>query len=132
MSEPAPPQRRRRGAQESLASIVLAAESLGAFLGGLVIFGLRAVPDGVAPWWGVVAGVVMAVLLILTGRLVRYQWGIVLGWVLQVIIALGGFLVPGLLLVALIFGGMYAYATIKGGALDRRNAAIAAQYSDES
>ena len=28
-------------------------------------------------------------------------------------------------LVALIFGGMWAYATIKGASLDRRNAALA-------
>ncbi|MDF2555639.1 MAG: allophanate hydrolase subunit 2, partial [Microbacterium sp.] len=30
------------------------------------------------------------------------------------------------LIVALIFGGMWAYATIKGAALDRRNARLAA------
>jgi len=33
--------RRRRGAAESLASIVLAFESVIAFLGGLVIYGLK-------------------------------------------------------------------------------------------
>jgi hypothetical protein len=60
--------------------------------------------------------------MILTARLVRYRWGIVVGWVLQAVVALGAFLVPALAIVALIFGGMYAYATIKGAALDRRNA----------
>jgi hypothetical protein len=39
--------------------------------------------------------------------------------------------VPALALVALIFGGMYGYATIKGGALDRRNARLAAQSPEE-
>lgn len=104
---------------------MLAFESIIAFLGGLVIYGLRALPESVAPWWGIVAGSVVAVLMILTARVVRYPWGIALGWALQVIVALGAFLVPALAIVAVIFGGMYAYATIKGAALDRRNAQLA-------
>ena len=121
-----PRARRPRGAAESLASIVLAFESIIAFLAGLVIYGLQALPAPLAPWWGIVAGSVVAVLMIITTRLVRYPWGIAVGWVLQVVILLGALLVPALALVALIFGGMYAYATIKGAALDRRNARLAA------
>ncbi|MET0303733.1 MAG: DUF4233 domain-containing protein [Microbacteriaceae bacterium] len=124
--------RRRRGAAESLASIVLAFESVIAFLGGLVIFGLKALPDGIAPWWGIVAGSVVAVLMVLAGRFVRYPWGIAFGWFLQVIVALGAILVPALALVALIFGLMYGYATIKGAALDRRNAQLAAAAPEEN
>ncbi|WP_106814052.1 DUF4233 domain-containing protein [Microbacterium timonense] len=115
-------QRRTRGAAESLAAIVLGFESIVAFLAGLVVYGLKALPEPIEPWWGIVAGSVLAVLMILTARLVRYRWGIVVGWVLQAVVALGAFLVPALAIVALIFGGMYAYATIKGAALDRRNA----------
>ncbi|WP_248149488.1 DUF4233 domain-containing protein [Microbacterium aoyamense] len=125
-SKAAPKPRRARGAAESLASIVLAFESIIVFLGGLVLYGLKALPAGIEPWWGIVAGTVMAILMILTGRLVRYRWGIALGWVLQVVVALGAFFEPALLIVAVIFGGMYAYATIKGAALDRRNAQLAA------
>ncbi len=117
---------RRRGAAESLASVVLSFESVIAFLGGLVIYGLDVLPDPIAPWWGIVAGTLVAVLMIVTARLVRYPWGIGVGWALQLIVALGALLVPGLALVALIFGGMYAYATIKGASLDRRNARLAA------
>ncbi len=126
----APRVRRARGAEESLASIVLGFESVIVFLGGLAVYGLRALPDGIADWWGIVAGTVLAVVMIATSGLVRYRWGIVLGWVLQGILALGAILVPALALVALIFGAMYAYATIKGGALDRRNAARAATNGD--
>jgi hypothetical protein len=114
--------RRPRGAAESLAAIVLAFESVIAFLGGLVVYGLRALPEPVEPWWGIVAGTVVAVLMVLTTRLVRYQWGIALGWALQAAVGLGALLVPALAIVALVFGGMYAYATIKGAQLDRRNA----------
>lgn len=127
----APRQRRARGARESLASIVLGSESIIVFLGGLAVYGLKALPEPIEQWWGVVAGIVLAVLMLLTAGLVRYPWGIGLGWALQVILALGAFIVPALGFVALIFGAMYAYATIKGGALDRRNAQRAANPPNE-
>ncbi|MCP2636788.1 DUF4233 domain-containing protein [Microbacterium sp. HD4P20] len=114
--------RRARGAAESLGAIVLGFESMIAFLAGLVIYGLRALPEPIAPWWGIVGGAVLAVTMILTARVLRHRWGIALGWFLQLVVALGALLVPALALVALIFGGMYAYATIKGASLDRRNA----------
>jgi hypothetical protein len=119
--------RRPRGAAESLGSIVLAFESIIVFLGGLVIYGLKALPEPIPQWWGIVAGAVIAVVMVLTGRFLRHRWAIVLGWVLQAIVALGAFLVPALGLVALIFGGMWAYATIKGASLDARNARLAAE-----
>lgn len=118
--------RRPRGAAESLASIVLAAEALVVFLGGMVAYGLGALPESIPGWWGIVAGSVLAALMIATGAVARYRWGIALGWLWQLVIALGAFVLPALLLVALIFGAMYAYGTIKGGALDKRNAQLAA------
>ncbi len=121
-----PRERRRRGAQESLAQIVLVFESVVVFLAGLVAYGLKAVPFGIEPWWGIVAGAVFAFVMLLTSGVVRWRWGIVLGWALQVILALSAILVPAILIVAVIFGGMWAYATIKGAALDRRNARWAA------
>lgn len=120
---PAPGRARRaRGAEESLAQIVLGFESVIVFLGGLAAYGLGALPDAVPQWWGIVAGSILALLMIATTGLVRYRWGIGLGWAWQLVVVLGAFLVPALALVGLIFGAMYAYATIKGGALDRRNA----------
>lgn len=125
-STPAPQrERRRRGAAESLGSIVLIFESVVVFLGGLVVFGLQAMPESIAPWWGVVAGIVLAVLMIAVAGMLRHRWAIVAGWLLQVVVALGAFLIPELLIVALIFGGMWAYATIKGASLDARNARLA-------
>ena len=129
-SDPPARVRRARGATESLASVVLGFESLVVFLGGLAIFGLKTLPAPIPQWWGIVAGSVVAVLMIATVRVLRYRWGIALGWFWQLLIALGAFLVPALGIVALIFGGMYAYATIKGTQLDRRNAAHAASNGD--
>lgn len=121
-----PRARRARGSAETLGSVVLGFESIVVFLAGLVIFGLRAVPASIEPWWGIVAGAVLGALMLLTTGVLRYRWGIVLGWILQVVLALGAILVPAVLIVALVFGGMWAYATIKGAELDRRRAASAA------
>lgn len=117
--------RRPRGAEESLAQVVLGFESIIVFLGGLAVYGLNALPAGMPSWWGIAAGSVLAALMIVTTGLTRSRAGIVLGWVWQAVVVLGGILVPALVIVGVIFGAMYAYATIKGRALDRRNAARA-------
>ena len=119
--------RRRRGAVESLGSIVLVFESVLVFLGGLVVYGLKATPSGVEPWWGIVAGGVLALLMLVTAGLLRYRWAVYVGWALQVVLLLGALLLPALAIIALIFGGMWAYATIKGASLDARNARRAAE-----
>ncbi|MCC4267797.1 DUF4233 domain-containing protein [Microbacterium schleiferi] len=126
--EPAAPRRprRTRGARESLGSVVLGFESIIVFLGGLVVYGLRVLPDGIEPWWGIVAGSVLALVMVVIAGLLRHSWAIAVGWALQVVVLLGGFLVPALVVVAIIFGGMWAYATIKGASLDARNARRAA------
>ena len=119
--------RRARGAAESLGSIVLVFESVVVFLGGLVVFGLQALPADIPPWWGVAGGLVLAGLMLMTAGLLSHRWGIVLGWALQVVLLLGAVVLPALAIVAVIFGGMWAYATIKGASLDRRNARLAAE-----
>ncbi|MCJ1707501.1 DUF4233 domain-containing protein [Microbacterium sp. VKM Ac-2923] len=121
-----PRPRRQRGAQESLGAVVLGFESIVVFLGGLVVYGLKVLPFGIPDWWGIVGGVVMAVAMVAVSGLLRHRGAIIAGWALQAILMLGGLLVPALAVVALIFGGMWAYATIKGAALDRQNARRAA------
>lgn len=120
---PARSVRRRRGAEESLASIVLGSETIVVFLGGLTIFGLRALPEGIPQWWGIVAGTVLAVAMFATIPFLRHRWGITLGWVWQLVVVLGALILPALALVGLIFGAMFAFATLKGSALDKMNAA---------
>ena len=122
-----PRPRRARGAAESLGSIVLGFESLIVFLGGLAVYGLRALPAAVPPWWGIVGGSVAAVLMVLTAGVLRWRWAIALGWLLQLVVAASALLVPAMLIIAIIFGGMWAYATIKGASLDRRNARLRSQ-----
>ncbi len=115
--------RRQRGAAESLGQVVLASESIVVFLAGLVVFGLGALPRGLPSWWGIAGGAVLAVAMIVVSGLLRRRWARAAGWALQAVLALAGLLVPAIVLVAVIFGGMYGYATIKGGSLDRGRAA---------
>lgn len=123
--------RRRRGAAESLGQVVLASESIVVFLAGLVVFGLGALPDTVPSWWAIAGGGVLAVLMIAVSATLRWRWGRVAGWVLQGVLAAAGVLVPAIVLVALVFGGMYGYATIKGATLDRAAAASADPREDD-
>lgn len=109
---------------------MLGFETIVAFLAGLVLYGLDALPGQVPSWWGIIAGVVLALLLLATIGVLGRTWGIALGWVWQALILVSAVLVPALAVIALIFGAMYAYATIKGGALDRRNARAAAAHTN--
>lgn len=121
MSTPRP--RRYRPLPEKLGQVVLVFEAIVVFLGGLSIHGLRALPDGVPSWWGIVAGSIVALAMFVTSGLLRWRWGFGVGWALQVVVALGALIVPAILLIALIFGGMWAYATIGGERIERRVAA---------
>lgn len=111
---------RYRTLPEKIGSIVLVFEAVVVFLAGLSIYGLRALPEPIAPWWGIVAGAVAAILMILTSGLLRHRWAFAVGWALQAVTALGALLVPAILLVTLVFGGMWAYATIGGARIERR------------
>lgn len=120
MNHTAPRARRYRTLPEKIGSVVLAFESIVVFLAGLVIYGLKALPDGVADWWGIVAGAVMFVLIVAASGTLRSAWGRAAGWAAQLVIALGALLVPSILLVTIIFGGLYAYAMIGGSRIERR------------
>ncbi|WP_221584361.1 DUF4233 domain-containing protein [Microbacterium sp. G2-8] len=112
--------RRYRTLPEKVGSVVLGFEAIVVFLAGLVIYGLGALPAAVPSWWGIVAGSVMLVALIVVSGALRWTWGRVAGWILQLVIAAGALLVPAILLVAVIFGGMWAYAMIGGAKIERR------------
>ncbi|WP_261164046.1 DUF4233 domain-containing protein [Microbacterium sp. Marseille-Q6965] len=122
--------RRYRTLPEKLGQVVLVFEAIVVFLGGLTVHGLKAVPEGMPSWWGIVAGSVVAVLLFVASGLLRWNAGFAIGWALQVVVALGALLVPAILLIALIFGGMWAYATIGGARIERRVSAQRAGAAD--
>ncbi|NYD55603.1 DUF4233 domain-containing protein [Microbacterium pseudoresistens] len=115
--------RRPRGLREKLGSIVLGFEAIVVGLGGLTVFGLRALPEQIPAWWAIVGGGVVAVAMLVTAGLLAKRSGIVLGWILQGVVVASAFLVPAMLVIALIFGGMWTYAMVAGGRVDRAAAA---------
>ncbi|QYG11252.1 DUF4233 domain-containing protein [Microbacterium sp. PAMC22086] len=126
MSAEATPARRPRPPRtlvQKLAPVVLGFEAIVVFLVGLTIFGLRQLPEGIEQWWAIVAGAVLALACILIAGMITKPWALTAGWVIQAVVALSAFFVPSILLVVLIFGGMWAYATIGGARLDARRPA---------
>ena len=116
----APRARAPRTLVQKLAPIVLGFESIVVFLAGLTAFGLKSLPSGVPQWWGIVGGAVLGLACIAIAGMITRPWAITAGWVIQLLIAISAILVPAILLVVLIFGGMWGYATIMGARLDAR------------
>jgi hypothetical protein len=112
-------QRRTRGVQETLGSVVLGTEIVVLFLGALVLWGLRALPPGIA-FGGGGALIVLAILAVGT---LRSRLGLVLGWLVQIAVLASGLLLTELYIVGALFAAMWAYCIIVGGRIDRRNAA---------
>lgn len=109
--------RRQRSLRESLGSIVLGFELLIVFLGALVVFGLTALPAGLA----LGGGAVVVVLMIVAIGLLRFPVGIWLGWLVQLIVVAAGFLVPAFFIVGAIFTAMWTYCMIVATRIDRNN-----------
>ncbi|MDP3949632.1 DUF4233 domain-containing protein [Microbacterium sp.] len=130
---PAPrPARAPRTLVQKLAPIVLGFEAIVVLLVGLTIFGLNSLPWGLQQWWAIVGGVIVAVAMVAVAGMITRPWAISAGWVLQVIVALSAFFVPAVLLVVLVFGGMWAYATIMGARLDARRPAEPSRLTEET
>ncbi len=115
--------RAQRTLAQKLGAVVLGFEAVVVILAGLTIYGLRALPDGVPQWWGIAGAAIVAVAMVAVAGAITKPWAIPAGWALQVIVLAGAFIEPAVAFVALIFGGMWAYATIVGARMDRRRPA---------
>lgn len=109
-----------RSLAAKLGSVVLGFEAIIVFLGGLAVYGLGALPEGVPDWWGIVGGSVLALAMIATAGIVHTRAGVITGWVLQGLTAASALLVPAMLIVALLFGGMWAFSMLQGPKLELR------------
>ncbi|WP_423923460.1 DUF4233 domain-containing protein [Frigoribacterium sp. 2-23] len=129
MTQPLPPAgrgagrparpRRRRGAAESLLSIVLVLEAMVLFFLALVVFG-----RGVLPGPVVLVGLISAIVIMaLVSRVLRFGWGLALGWVVQAGLVALGLLEPLMFVVALIFIAIWIFCFVKGRQLDALNRA---------
>lgn len=120
--------RRVRSVTESLLSIVLGLEVAMVFFVALVLGGL----DVLSPAQATVAGVGMAVLLIVVARLLRHRWGAWVGLALQLVFIAAGLLEPMMFLIGAGFAAMYVYFFAKGRQLDERNARYFAKIQESN
>ena len=111
--------RPQRGARESLLSITLGLEAVMFFFPMLVTFGKQTLPPAVAFGGGIGAIVVLA----LASRLTGNRAGVWFGWLLQAAILATGFIEPFMFAVGAVFLALWVYCFVKGGQLDRQNAA---------
>ena len=73
--------------------------------------------------WGFGA---LAVACLLCAGLLGRPWGVALGWVLQVCVLLTGLVVPAMLILGVVFGGLWVAAIRYGRRVDAIKAARAA------
>jgi hypothetical protein len=106
--------RRQRSLTESLLSIVLGLEAVLVFFIALTVFGLHALP----PLEAFGGGALLALLLALGTRLVRYSWGVWFGWVLQAALVATGILLPALYIAAAFFVAMWIFCFVRARQLE--------------
>lgn len=107
-----------KSSKRALAAIVLGFESIVVFFATLAAFGLQVAPT---QWvWGI--GVTMSVLLIATPAILGKPGGYAFGWVLQAAILVSGFWLWGMFLIGSILVGMWIWALIAGGTIDKARA----------
>ncbi len=92
----------------------------------LVVFGKHTL----APGWAFGGGIGAMIVLALASRLTGSRAGVWFGWLLQAAILATGFIEPFMFVVGLVFLVLWVFCVVKGGQLDRQNAARRAAAGD--
>jgi len=101
-------------------STILMLEAVLIFFLGLMLFGMHR--DEPGAWWFVAGYSALAVVAVLTCALVRKPVGIAIGWAIQAVLLASGIWEYSMFVVGALFALTWAYAVIKGGAMDVENA----------
>jgi len=113
-----------------LAGVVIGTQGLAVFFGALVARALAAAKGSDGSGSFLLIGSLLAVLCILDAGLLRQPWGITVGWVLQVATLACAFVVPLMLLVGLLFGGLWLAALVAGHTMDEHTRQVDAAWYD--
>jgi hypothetical protein len=114
--------RKSKSSKRALASIVLSFESFVIFFATLAAFGLKSadpasnLPSTTAIW---AIGLSFAIAAILTPAVLRSAAGYLVGWVIQAALLVSGFWLWGMFLIGAILVGMWTWALIAGGTIDK-------------
>lgn len=119
--------RPQRGARESLLAITLGLEAVMFFFPMLVVYGKGTLPPLAAFGGGILAIIVLAAASRLTGK----RAGVWFGWLLQAAILATGFIEPFMFAVGAVFLALWVFCFVKGGQLDRQNAAFRAAQAED-
>jgi hypothetical protein len=111
-----------------LLGVVIGTQGLVVFFGALVARALAATEGSDTSGSFLAVGSVLAVLCILDAGLLRRPWGITAGWVLQVATFACALIVPAMLLVGLLFGGLWLTALVQGHNMDEHTRRVDAQW----
>ena len=94
----------------------------------LLAIPVAVVVSGVQPAVGISVGVALIVACVFVGASQRRSWGLAAGWVLQVLILLTGFVVPTMFFLGAVFAILWFYAIRVG----RKGDAIKAAREDQA
>lgn len=103
-----------KSVKRQLGSMILAFEAFVVFFGTLVAFGLKVAEPQLI--WGF--GLAFSAVLILTPGYLGRRGSYIFAWALQVLLLVVSFFVPWMLLIAIIFVGLFGWAMIAGATID--------------
>ena len=106
---------------------VLAGESIIVFFGALVARAMASAEGEARSGTLLAVGSALAVLCLLAAGLMRRPWGVTLGWVIQGLTLLSALVVPAMLLVGLLFLGLWVLCMVQGARVDALQAQREAQ-----
>jgi hypothetical protein len=98
---------------------VMAGQSVAVFLGGLVARGLASARGEGDSGMLLVGGAALALLCVVAAGTMRRPWGVTLGWLVQVATLASALVLPGMLLVALVFLALWLLCMVQGDKVDR-------------
>ncbi|MFV2194839.1 DUF4233 domain-containing protein [Nocardiopsis sp. LOL_012] len=98
-----------------ICAVVLAFEAV---VLGLVI-PVAIMVEGMEPAWAVGVWGGMAAAALLLGGLQKYSWGHYAAWALQAVMVATSFLVPGMVMIAIVFGSLWVAGVVLGHRTDR-------------
>lgn len=102
-----------------LCSSTLLGQAMAVFFGALVAWRLAQATDDPRATAYLVGGVGIAVLCVVAAGAMRSRVGIVLGWVAQVLTLASAVVLPAMIVVGLIFGGLWWMCLTQGRRMDQ-------------
>lgn len=114
-----------------LAAITLIGQATAIAFGALVARGFAvAEGDDATGTTYLVGGGVLALVCAATAGMLRWPFGITLGWVIQVLTLASAIVLPAMVVVALIFGGLWVTSLVQGHKMEELSRRWAAEHGE--